>query len=348
MKFVLVAGDYAQSEVLMMLGAALEKTGHKVHIFLAFGKTPLFQSSDIKAWLVGADWLVAGMSEKSDEEVAAVKEAMEKNVKIALYADTFDAHKLPAFKFARKEKLILFVINEGEAEGARKLFPNADVIMTGNPTWEKFAYPALTREDARKKLGIAKNRRVILSIGDKFLAQNIIQFGATIDAVYAQWWEKSTDILLALHPGDPNSPDLYNELVEKAGCSVRIIGKHVGINTGEILPACDLVVEFTSTLGIQAACLRIPVIDYCSTIALRGRRPKVDKDPWVLAEYGASLPVYCGCNDGIAVASLAQAFEDVSEVIGKDEILMDQEEMFPIPPPGSGGQAIRKMCEALK
>ncbi len=339
MKVVLVAGDFAQSEVLKMLGEALEKKGHKVGNFLAYGETPIFNFKSIKEELVGADWLISGMSEHSNEEVVVVKEAMEKNVKIALYADTFDAHKLPAFGFARKEKLRLFVINDGEVEDARKLFPNADVIVTGNPRWEEFFSSSPMPSAARAVLDITEDKKVILCVGDKYLAQNILQFGATIDAIQKLGWENKVKLFFALHPGDTNDYKFYYELVRHANCDCLILDGPD--ETDKILSVSDLVIEFTSTVGIKAACLRLPVIDFCSTIAMRGKKPVEGVSPWKLAEYGATEPIYYGSSTDLAKAMLNLEVTSFHQ-------RRNQEKMFPKPDSSEPGSAIQKMCEALK
>lgn len=345
MKIVLVAGDYAQSEVLSMFAKMLERAGHDTMSFLGYGKKNQFTADSVKAFVKDASWLVAGMSERSDEEVVAVQEAMRRNIPFALYADTFGAHRLPAFTFARDLEFRLFVINDKEAGDASNLFPRADVYVTGNPRWEEFAFPRLSRGEARSVLGIEDNRRVILCPGDKSLAQNMIQFGATIDAVHKLKWARKTDIVIGLHPGDPNDPKLYDELVERAGCVVRIIGRHVGISTSDILVGCDLVVEFTSTIGIQAACLRIPVIDFCSTIAMGGKSPVEGEDPWRLVKGGASMPIYFGSSEALAVTM--SRLDHLGETSLLRTLLNNQEHMFPVPPKNARGQAIRLMCGAL-
>lgn len=343
MKIVLVAGDFAQSEVLRMLEIRLAEAGNKVSSFLCYGRVGQFSTETIVEAIKGAEWLVSGMSELFFEETIAVREAVNRNIRIALYADTFDAYRSPVFEFVRISSVTLFVVNNDEAVGARQIFPKANVLITGNPRWEEFAFPRLSRQKAREILGIVGNRRVILCPGDKYLAQNMIQFSATIDAVQRLGWEGDAEILFALHPGEPNTPKLYDELLVRSGCLSHIIGRHVGINTGDILVGCDLVVEFTSTIGIQAACLRIPVIDYCSTIALRGHKPVAGKDPWVLAQRGATIPVFPSLGDDLALT--INKIEN-----GKLGLRLrsDQEKMFPITAADDRGQAIRRMYEALQ
>lgn len=343
MKIVLVAGDFAQSEVLKALGDRIVQFGHTTESFLCYGKKDQFQLDSIRQSISGAGFLVVGMSELSGEETEAVKEAVRQNVRIALYADTFGAHRLPAFEFARELALTMFVVNQDEEHDARKLFPCADVFVTGNPRWEEFAFPKLSSCEAAHKLGLTAGKLVILSVGDKYLAQNIIQFASTIEAVRMLGWEWNTYTLLALHPGDPNDPKLYEELVRNSGCDVRIIGRHVGIDTSEILVGCDLVVEFTSTIGIQAACLRIPVVDFCTTTALRGKSPIIGKDPWLLTVMGASHPVYNGSVEQLG-KFMSRSLLDYSYL---SELRSKQERVFPVPSLDNRGRALKLMYSAL-
>ncbi|MEK7095351.1 MAG: hypothetical protein AAB917_01700, partial [Patescibacteria group bacterium] len=217
MKIVLVAGDFAQSEVLNMLRQRLASLGHKGSDFLFCGQPANCGADVVRGAVRSADRVVVGMSERSDEEVAAVREAMERNIPFALYADTFGAHRLPAFECARdSDKATLFTVSANEADDAKFFFPKAKVVVTGNPCWEEFAFPKLSRNEARGILEISGEKKVIVSVGDKYLAQNIIQFGATIDAVRSLGWEEDSEILLALHPGDLHNPKLYDELVQNA------------------------------------------------------------------------------------------------------------------------------------
>lgn len=343
MKIVLVAGDFAQSEALDLFRDRIMQSGHSTESFLCYGNKNLYSLNSIRQSMSGAGFLVAGMSEMSDEETEAVKEAVKQNVRIALYADTFGAHRLPAFEFARELALTMFVVNQDEASDARELFPRADVRVTGNPRWEEFAFPKLSQDEVVRKLGLDASKLVILSAGDKYLAQNIIQFGSTIEAVRLLRWHMNTQILLALHPGDQNDPKLYEELVTNSGCDVRIIGRHVGIDTSEILVGCDLVVEFTSTIGIQAACLRIPVVDFCTTTALRGESPIIGKDPWLLTAMGVSHPVYNGSVEQLG-KFMSRSLLDYSY---SSELRRKQERAFPVPSLNNRGLALKLMCSAL-
>ena len=98
MKFVLVAGDYAQSEVMEMLGNKLQEKGHAIALFLRRGKKEPLPIEDIRKEIQSSDWLVSGMSNVSDDEVAAVRSAHEYGKLVALYADTFANYRFPAFE----------------------------------------------------------------------------------------------------------------------------------------------------------------------------------------------------------------------------------------------------------
>lgn len=342
MKFTLVAGDHAQSLVLQMLETQLKEAGHETCSFFCDGQIDKFPKDVIDTSMRDTDWLIAGMSNNSSEEVAAVEEARERGVKIALYADTYGAHSLKAFESVRNYEVTLFVINDHEAMGARETFPFATIVTTGNPRWEEFAFPKLSRSEARLKLEIPADRRVILSAGDKHLDQNNIQFEATIKAVEKLGWESGTEILLALHPGDLNDRAAYEKLATEARCPTRVIGRHTGINSTEIIIGCDLVVGFTTTLSITAACLRIPTIDFCSQVAMGGKEPKIGVDPWELAAQGATIPVYYG-----SVQMLVERMKQIEETSVGRYLLEAQKLMFPVPSPESRGQAIALMCKAL-
>ncbi len=340
MKVVLVAGDFSQSEALAMLAASLEEVGHQVLKYLESGKPHLYPIDAIKSALSGADWLVCGISELSAEEVTATQFAIENNIKVALYADTFNAHRLPAFEPVRNAPVTIFTINADEASDAQKLFPKATVIVTGNPRWESFFFPKMSRQEARQLLQIDEDKIVLLCVGDKYLTQNLIQFGATVDVVHSLGWDKNVEIIFALHPGDQNERTLYDEVVAYAQCGARILDR--SIRSGDILMGCDFVVEFTSTIGIQAACLRIPMINFCSTVAMRGKKLDKVKGPWKLTEGGASRLARNGY-----IEEFAQVISDMqTEELG-NHLKKMQSAMFPKPESNETSFAIQSMCHAL-
>ncbi|OHA24452.1 MAG: hypothetical protein A3D50_01485 [Candidatus Taylorbacteria bacterium RIFCSPHIGHO2_02_FULL_44_12] len=170
MKFVLVAGDYAQSEVMEMLGNKLQEKGHAIALFLRRGKKEPLPIEDIRKEIQSSDWLVSGMSNVSDDEVAAVRSAHEYGKLVALYADTFANYRFPAFEPIRGFVKKLFTINQSEADDAASVFPkNTEIVLTGNPRWEEFAFPVFSREEVREQLSVPEDWTIVLCPGDKYL-----------------------------------------------------------------------------------------------------------------------------------------------------------------------------------
>lgn len=345
LKIILVAGDVAQSEALGMLAQMLQKRGHETFESFGYGREHPHSAVELIEQINVADWVVVGMSEKADMEVWVAATAREHNIPYAFYADTYGVPMLEAFERFRNTQPVLFVINDDEATLAKTLFPFATIVVTGNPRWEHFAFPKLTRAQAREKLNVSESRRVILSVGDKFLAQNMIQFGATVEAIHQLGWERETDLLLSLHPGALQSPEMYDEFITCSGMKVQIIGKHVGISTGDILPACDLIINFTSTVAVQAAFMRLPTIDFCSVIAMRGKSAVRGRDPWPHTAAGASLPVY-----GASVPELADRMRQLdSNASYRSNLVFAQTRTYLAPgDPANVGQALDRMCDALR
>ncbi len=344
MKTVLVAGDFAQSEVMRMLGEVLQERGVEVVSFLRGGRAEALPTEAIKHEIASANNLVVTMSNLSDDEVMAVTEAHRIGVRCSLYADTFGNHRLPAFEPVRDFVETLFVINADEGRDAATYFPKANIVATGNPRWEEFAFPVQTRVQARERLSVFDDRKLILCPGDKYLALNMLLFGAAGEAVGSlnRRFGSQIELLIGFHPGDLNSPSLYEDVWRYAGCPVKVVGKHVGIPTSEIVIGCDMVVEFNSTIGIQAACLRKPVIDFCTTVALKGRPATIGKDPWKLVELGASEGVYFG-----SVDKLACTIKRLLHPGGFESMRAHQESAFPVPKLEERGQAIRRMVATL-
>lgn len=278
MSVLMVTRDTGPWLALEKVGEAFYEQGilfSMPHTFKLYNADPSGITVDQLSKLVtdegmGFDIVVTGMSsspELAEHELMACKEAVHHGIPLALFADTFGAWGRPWFEFYREAVSALFVVSPAEAEKARELFPNAKIVASGNPTWEDFFFPKFSREEVRAKLEVEDNESMILVPGSKSLAVSMLLFGGVIESAI-MLGEAYGRVFISLHPGDKNPLGLYQELADYAPITVKFVPNEF-MSGSEMIPGADVVVESASTIGIEAACQRIPVVEYF-TYASRG------------------------------------------------------------------------------
>jgi hypothetical protein len=266
-----VANDVAPSEAFNRLNKVLPGT-----IFLNFGgKVPLdveIARKDIE----DAHFALFGMSNPEKNaavEVAAAHIARDAGVPYGFYSDTFGAFGREWFKDLRNGASLVFVIVPGDVEAARDLYPNANVVCTGNPLWEDYFLPADSMK-ARDLMGAGENDFILLVSGEKGAANNIMLWGPAIEAAA----EIATPhmpirVVIAPHPGDNTDPEIYSPLLEQASdLGVTVWVKPREIKSDSLVPRLldgggVIVQRGNASLGIHGICRRLPVIDYYTPLA---------------------------------------------------------------------------------
>lgn len=364
MKIVLVGRDQAPAGALKKVQeylASLSNDGnsYKVLDFLGDGQ---FTKESVGERVLTADVLLVGMSSSADlaeKEICAAETAVRAHTPFGFYADTFGCYKRPWFAKLRDKASFVFVVDKKEAESARELFPNAKVVASGNPMWEDFFTPKLSREEVRERLGVEDGQRMILCPGGKLLAVNMQHFGGVISAAHMLGMNpKDWKIVLAIHPGDGNYDGLYKlekkkdsdeyehkrieniykDLAEYSKVPVVVVPKSQ-MPTPHIIPGCDVVVESASTIGIEVVCQRKPVTEFFTETALNRLEETGIGRSYELCEQGVAREV------SYNPAELANAILDLVVYDGFREMRKRQEEYYP--PPSEKGEAIRKMVATL-
>lgn len=290
-----------------------------------------------------ADLLVVGRSSSpalAAEELTAANAAFEAGVPFGIYSDNYIA--LPPHFFEAAEKAsFLCVLNESIAESARRFLPRLEVIASGNPMWESFCFPKYTREQVRSRLNFSPEQKVILSPGCKTAVVNILLWGNLIEAVKQTRIAnlQQINLLLSRHPGDQTPQEIYDAL-SRLSCVPLEFLKSEKMSSSDALPGCDLVVECCSSVGMEAAHQRIPVITFFTEISLAWIESVKGSRVWEPAQAGATTLVTQATGLRLAIADLLLNKEAIAR------LRRNQEQVFPKPP--APGAAAKIMADAAE
>jgi hypothetical protein len=307
MKIVMVGRQLAYCQAFQLIEKEISKRQQEgklrdveIHSFMGFGDPISASNTDICEEVSRASVVLTGMSstpEASQKEVAALAAAIKANVPCGCYVDTHKISGRPQFASLRESISFLFVPTAEERDFAKKLFPKSEIVLSGNPMREKWAFPATTREEVRKTLGVTGDETMILVPGGgKTIIVDVPLFEQAVTAGYkltaSGVWK--THIIVSLHPGDPHGPEAYAALSDYAGIPVQVISREI-MSGSEAIPGCDLVVQSGSTIGEEAGYQRKPVIEYLPHITRR-RLPAIHGIPleeyqWELCRLGISKEV---------------------------------------------------------
>lgn len=340
MKIVLVAGDFAQSDALARLEIELLNSRHKTSSFLGYGKPLNVSNAEMVSAVAKSDVVICGMSNQCKKEISASRAALRDGKPFGYFIDTYGGHQLPAFKELRPYANFIFTFSEEEASDARLIFPNTQVTVTGNPRWEDFAFPHMTRSAVRTKLQIEENEALILAVGLKDFAFNMMLFCPLIEALHRPVLLcKNPHVIFGLHPGDPTPEEMYQGLATHSVIPVQILTREI-MSSPDIVPGIDLLVASGSNLGIEAAMQRKPVIDFFSAFLCNYRSEQEERTGWKPCELGASQAVYGDTTE------LAAAIETLLTPEGFALMHKQQEAAYPLP--SKKGATVEKMVQYLE
>ncbi len=333
MKTVFVgATDIGPTNILKLLVEAMGKKGAEVKTFFSGESKP--------ESIAGSGLLIVGMSsseELASNEIQVSGEACAHGVGAIYVADTFGSWNRPWFEnriATMMSRATIFVLNEEEAGLAQAKFPSATVVVTGNPCWDKFFFPTKTREMVRLTLGIDNGERVMLCPWGKSKEVNILHGQKAIE-VAGQTGVGV--VIISPHPSDITSlEDYYGPVCRASKVNIRFITKDQ-MSGPDLIPGSDVVFESASTIGIEAVCQRIPVVDWFSDIALARLEKTTGSRLWPLCEQGAAL-LYQNSNDLGTITS---------RIRGEDNDYRSRLEVL-YPKPARMGIALEKMIEAIE
>jgi len=272
-----------------------------------------------------------------------------------------------------------FGVTEEDADATRDIFPKARLVGTGNPLREEMAFPRFTREEVRSKLGITPEEKLVLAPGGKFAAEQMASWVVLIEALVRLTAEgQRFQLVLTTHPGDrvPYAVDaatqkdmrLYEELVSSSPVStvlfsgrkegdediqyifssnpapgnsnpIRVVGKDV-LKSSDLVPGADIIVEFSSSLGIEGAFQTVPVISLGFETLFRKIEQTSGTRSLEAVEDGLSELVVAD------VVKLADTIKRLLTPEGFAPMKTRQQEICP--KPTEHGAALRKMADTIE
>jgi len=345
-KITMVARDFAPSRAFELVKKELLERNVAVVAHLESEKPLSGTFENIQNDIKTSNLVFTGMScseELAKEEIFAASEARAFDVPYGFYADLFGTSSREWFGNLRENAHFVFVLSEEEAHATRLIFPNAEVVVSGNPLLENAFSASRSSTDVRNSLGLKNGDFLLYCTAGKDREVNRIHFQGVIDAVSRLPNRHQWNVFFMLHPGDKNDPSVYADFTEVEGISASIVSpkemKAKNLKAFDVVAACDLMVAAVSTSGIEAACRRKPVIDFLSPASVKRMKKQTGSDVWPPCKFGVSRAVMGD------PAELCTAIQDLMSEDGFQAMRARQEECFPVPK--MHGAAVGTITEKL-
>lgn len=354
MRILLIGGDASPSNAFRQLKPALCGLGFDVQCMLGDGKPFSKEPSEIEVAVSVADFVLLGMSSSpklAQVEIDAGQEAVQQGKKFGFYGDCRGcwtrAKPENWFGPLASAATLYLGVNWEDAERARLVFPNAMVSGSGNPLREEMAFPRVSRNDVRRKLGIVEGEVFVLSPGDKVSAANTARWTILMEALFhSKPW--MFNLVLSTHPGDRATAavdsktgeplELYEKLVATSPVPARLISKEF-MSTSDMMVGADLVVGLGVSTSVEAVYRRLPVVNlYTEAVHLQ-----------LMNETGSRLVETD--DDGVSFSCSLGPIE-LSGLVSMlltdglpQEVQQRQNELYPLPT--KQGITVKNMAEAI-
>ena len=264
----MIGRDAAPSRAFAKLKPVLEERGLEVDLMVGDGQLLSQSDQEVVLAVEGANLMLLGMSspaENAQPEILAGEKARELEIPYGFYGDVIRcwarARKGAWFENLASTAEFYFGVTEDDANAAYEVFPNAQLIGTGNPLREEMAFPKFTRDEVRAKLNIAPHEKLILAPGGRFPGGgDCVSWAIIIEALSILAKEREHfQLIMTPHPGDQNRFSVYKELASLSSVPARVIYREV-LRTSEAVPGADIIIECGSSIGIEGAYQEIPVV----------------------------------------------------------------------------------------
>ena len=286
------------------------------------------------------DAVIVGMSgpeELATDELAAGWAAVAYGIPLCIFSDVLEAWKGRVwFEPLRKRADTLFVTNTDEVAEAQERYPNCSVIASGNPAFDDYFEPPFSRVEVRSRLGVDEENLLVFISGTKIPHYNTELFAAVAEATLRL--DRPCRVIISFHPSDKTPPEQYAETIRRWP-HVSAVPREAML-ADDIVAGCDLVIGLIPTLGVNAACQRIPVINYLNPETV----PIVERNSggtvWPAVKYGIEAQVFESADE---LANAIRLLTDPSSHAAQ-QMRKRQEFVYPRRPRGT---AARIMVETM-
>lgn len=359
---VFVAQDIAPSSAFERVQTALNEKGVETHTFLGMGKPYEPNEQTLIMAVKCAGVVMIGLSSSPQLavfEIAAAATARAMKVPYGFYVDYAGAHRREWFGDLQEGAAFFLASTERMRKEVEADYPGVPVFTTGNPSREDAFFPKYTREEVRARLGVAENETMVLAPGNKQPIVNTAVWSLLLDgleSVHGDHPKRSFRVFLAYHPGDktPHAEDpresdpkrrplhIYSDLIRFApeGVRVEVLPRDV-FRTDEALPGADLVVEWNTTLAINAAAQRIPVITVSTVVGRRTRFVQSGTERTEPEELGISEQAWSD------VGSLSDSIKDLLDPENETSRELRAAQEAECPKPERQGMAVEAMVRII-
>lgn len=272
-----MGADLAPTNCFKAIGPKLEAKGVETVSVLGAGKPFEGSTGTVKGAVRDADLVVLGLSsspERAKLEMVVAEFAREAGIPYGFYSDmALCPFRTWLCDLARNTSFIVGLLPTSEE--LAEMYPQARVYPSGNPLRGTMAFPELSRDVVREKLGVKPHEKLIVAPGGKFPAGNFQLWGLLIETLEVLKRKEDIVLLLAPHPGDAGARaidkesgvplNIYKEMTGET--SVRTL--YNMMPTPVATAGADLVVDFTGDTSVRAAMLRIPLLNVTTEILLR-------------------------------------------------------------------------------
>ncbi len=317
MRVLIVSRTVGPARNLAKVAAALVDGTHEVMAVLSKDPDAMVDPARLVGDFKPDVVLASTSSANLEDELSVMNEAVRHGVPIAMFADTYGAFWRKGFRVWGCADAIntLFVPDEAEkklAEG--KGFQR--VVVSGVPLWEELAQSRedfdLARKVGRAKLGVDGHKLITWSPGKngKLNKQTLLEIFAAFREMGERFCE-TLAFVIRFHPGDDglkNDPNFYKEVLP--GCPVRVVvDSGIFKKQEDIVPAVDLLINSSGTLGIAGIYQRRPVLEYLPKDWEDRLEEATGFRTWPPASCGASLLVSDQKNLASGILALIGEFD---------------------------------------
>ena len=138
----LFASDFLDSKLALGLAQTLEGD-FSCRVFAGEGRIPApFSESDVQSAVKTSDLVVLSSSEYCVPKSGRPSGQFELDRPIALMALFYNQLQKKEYEpFRLLRHASVFVLDDAESLAAKELYPNASIVVAGNPEWETFSLP---------------------------------------------------------------------------------------------------------------------------------------------------------------------------------------------------------------